>query len=146
MAISSRSLRRLATQHRFVSALSAGIGLLFFGLLPAPARAVRLCSLPVVLPFEKGDERFDVVEEKVDAVFRSAGFEMTDSEALVEVHDRVDAEWGEIFDAEVDLWWAPVQSIEDVVADPQVMAAGGFVEVPDGEGTTLLPATLPRMA
>ena len=34
-----------------------------------------------------------------------------------------------------------MNTIEDVVADPQVMAAGGFVEVPDGEGTTLLPAT-----
>ncbi len=54
---------------------------------------------------------------------------------------RTREEWGEIFDAEVDLWWAPVQSIEEVFADPQTHAAGGFVEVPDGEGTTLLPAT-----
>jgi len=50
-------------------------------------------------------------------------------------------EWGEIFDAEVDMWWAPVQSIEEVIADPQVTAAGAFVEVPDGVGTTMLPAT-----
>jgi len=28
-----------------------------------------------------------------------------------------------------------------VLADPQAHAAGGFVEVPDGEGMTLLPAT-----
>ena len=49
--------------------------------------------------------------------------------------------WGEIFDAEQDLWWAPVQTIEEVLADPQAHAAGGFVEVPDGQGTTLLPAT-----
>ena len=51
------------------------------------------------------------------------------------------AEWGEIFDAEEDLWWAPVQSIDDVIADPQVAAAGGFCEVPDGPTTTTLPAT-----
>jgi crotonobetainyl-CoA:carnitine CoA-transferase CaiB-like acyl-CoA transferase len=51
------------------------------------------------------------------------------------------AEWGRIFDAEEDLWWAPVQSAEEVLADPQVHAAGGFTEVPDGEGTTLLPAS-----
>jgi crotonobetainyl-CoA:carnitine CoA-transferase CaiB-like acyl-CoA transferase len=50
-------------------------------------------------------------------------------------------EWGGIFDAEIDLWWAPVQSIEEVIADPQVTAAGSFVEVPDGVGTTMLPAT-----
>jgi len=54
---------------------------------------------------------------------------------------RTRTEWGEIFDAEDDLWWAPVQTIEEVLADPQAHAAGGFVEVPDGEGTTLLPAT-----
>jgi crotonobetainyl-CoA:carnitine CoA-transferase CaiB-like acyl-CoA transferase len=65
---------------------------------------------------------------------------------LIETLDAIFAtktreEWGEIFDAEEDLWWAPVQSIEEVFADPQTHAAGGFVEVPDGEGTTLLPAT-----
>ncbi len=54
---------------------------------------------------------------------------------------RTRREWGEIFDAEEDLWWAPVQTIDEVLADPQVLAAGGLVEVPDGEGTTLLPAT-----
>lgn len=51
------------------------------------------------------------------------------------------AEWAEIFDEEDDLWWAPVNTIEDVLADPQAHAAGGFVEVPDGAGVTLLPAT-----
>jgi crotonobetainyl-CoA:carnitine CoA-transferase CaiB-like acyl-CoA transferase len=50
-------------------------------------------------------------------------------------------QWTEVFDAEADLWWSPVQSSEEVLADPQVLAAGGLVEVPDGEGTTLLPAT-----
>lgn len=50
-------------------------------------------------------------------------------------------EWGRIFDGEKDLWWAPVQTLDEVLADPQVHASGGFVEVPDGVGTTLLPAT-----
>ena len=50
-------------------------------------------------------------------------------------------DWGKIFDAEHDLWWAPVQSVDEVLADPQVHAAGGFVDVPDGETTTKLPAT-----
>ncbi len=39
------------------------------------------------------------------------------------------------------MWWAPVQSIEEVLEDPQVRAGGGWVEVPDGPTTTLLPAT-----
>ncbi len=50
-------------------------------------------------------------------------------------------EWGKIFDAEEDLWWAPVQSIAEVIEDPQVEAAGGWVDVPDGQTTTRLPAT-----
>jgi crotonobetainyl-CoA:carnitine CoA-transferase CaiB-like acyl-CoA transferase len=54
---------------------------------------------------------------------------------------RTRSEWGAIFDAEEELWWAPVQNLEEVLADPQVAAAGGLVEVPDGEGAMLLPAT-----
>jgi crotonobetainyl-CoA:carnitine CoA-transferase CaiB-like acyl-CoA transferase len=54
---------------------------------------------------------------------------------------RTREEWARVFDGEPDLWWAPVQSLDEVLADPQVHAAGGFVEVPDGGGTTLLPAT-----
>jgi len=50
-------------------------------------------------------------------------------------------EWGAIFEREQDMWWAPVQSIDEVVADPQVRAAGGLVDVPDGPTTTTLPAT-----
>ena len=34
-----------------------------------------------------------------------------------------------------------MQNLEEVMADPQVRAAGGFVEVPDEGGTTLLPNT-----
>ncbi len=50
-------------------------------------------------------------------------------------------EWGRIFDAEEDLWWAPVQTASELLSDPQAHAAGGFVEVPDGAATTMLPAT-----
>jgi len=51
------------------------------------------------------------------------------------------AEWGALFDAEEDLWWAPVQTSDEIFADEQVMAAGGFAEIPDGPTTTMLPAT-----
>jgi len=44
---------------------------------------------------------------------------------------RTRQEWGKILDAE-DVWWAPVQTTDEVLADPQVAAAGAFVEVPDG--------------
>ena len=50
-------------------------------------------------------------------------------------------DWASVFDAEEDFWWAPVQTFTEVLADPQVHASGGLVEVPDEESTTLLPAT-----
>jgi crotonobetainyl-CoA:carnitine CoA-transferase CaiB-like acyl-CoA transferase len=44
------------------------------------------------------------------------------------------AEWTPIFDRE-NVWWAPVQTPDEVVTDPQVRAAGGIVTAPvtDGE-------------
>jgi crotonobetainyl-CoA:carnitine CoA-transferase CaiB-like acyl-CoA transferase len=68
------------------------------------------------------------------------------AETLIALLDEVFAtknrdEWTEVFATEPDMWWAPVQSLDEVISDPQTHAAGGFVEVPDGAGTTLLPAT-----
>jgi len=51
------------------------------------------------------------------------------------------SEWAEIFAAEPDMFWAPVNSPEDVIADPQLRHAGGFVEVPDEFGTTTMIAS-----
>src|SRR4051794_975855 len=42
-------------------------------------------------------------------------------------------EWATIFDRE-DVWWAPVQQAHEVIDDPQAHAAGGFVDVPVGDG------------
>ncbi len=33
-----------------------------------------------------------------------------------------------------DVWWAPVNTPAEVLADPQAIAAGAFVDVPEGEG------------
>jgi len=46
---------------------------------------------------------------------------------------RTMAEWADVFDRE-DVWWAPVQHAHEVVDDPQARAAGGFVDVPSGDG------------
>ena len=46
---------------------------------------------------------------------------------------RTRDEWTELFDAH-DVWWAPVNTIEDVLADPQAAAIGAFVDVPGGDG------------
>ena len=50
-------------------------------------------------------------------------------------------EWSEAFAAEPELFWAPIQSPDDLLADPQFTAAGGFVEVPDGASTSTMVAT-----
>lgn len=84
-----------------------------------------------------------------DPRFSSRGNRAQNAEVLIAMLDEIFAtrsrdEWAEIFDAEEDLWWAPVQTVDEVLADPQVRAAGGWVDVPDTPGsrtTTTLPAT-----
>ncbi|MFT5203270.1 MAG: crotonobetainyl-CoA:carnitine CoA-transferase CaiB-like acyl-CoA transferase [Candidatus Aldehydirespiratoraceae bacterium] len=51
------------------------------------------------------------------------------------------SEWTEIFDTEEDFFWAPVNSPEDLLADPQFHASGALIEVPDGDTTTPMIAT-----
>jgi crotonobetainyl-CoA:carnitine CoA-transferase CaiB-like acyl-CoA transferase len=51
-------------------------------------------------------------------------------------NDRPFVAWQELFNAEPDFFWAPVNTIDDLMNDPQVAASGAFVRVPDGgEGT-----------
>lgn len=65
-------------------------------------------------------------------------------EVMPELVDRIDEimktktakEWGEIFES-AGLIWGPIQSLPEVVDDPQVRSVGSFIELdhPDGEGT-----------
>ncbi len=77
-----------------------------------------------------------------DPRFRDAAARRTNVGEMIAAFDavfatRTRAEWGVALDAE-DVWWAPVQTTEEVLADPQAWAGGAFVEVPDGPGTTLM--------
>jgi crotonobetainyl-CoA:carnitine CoA-transferase CaiB-like acyl-CoA transferase len=49
---------------------------------------------------------------------------------------RTVPQWAEAFDRE-DVWWAPVQTTEDLLSDPQVRAAGVFMDVPADDGKTV---------
>jgi len=51
------------------------------------------------------------------------------------------AEWADIFATEPDMFWSPVNSAEEVLADPQLQHAGGLIEVPDEYGTTTMIAS-----
>jgi crotonobetainyl-CoA:carnitine CoA-transferase CaiB-like acyl-CoA transferase len=50
---------------------------------------------------------------------------------------RTREEWGDALDRE-GMWWAPVQNTDEVLADPQVAAGGGFVEVPEDGGSVTM--------
>ena len=54
---------------------------------------------------------------------------------------RTLAEWVNTFDQEPDFFWAPVNSVDDVLADPQSVEAGLFVDVPDDVSSTRMVAT-----
>ncbi len=78
-------------------------------------------------------ERPDLLD---DERFASARGRRRNAEAVIAT---LDAEFGrrardeltDRFDAH-DVWWAPVLEPEEVLADPQAIAAGAFVEVPAG--------------
>jgi crotonobetainyl-CoA:carnitine CoA-transferase CaiB-like acyl-CoA transferase len=73
-----------------------------------------------------------------DPRFDTAPGRVKECEALIAELDEVFAsrsrdEWAEAFDAN-DVWWAPINSIADVVVDPQAVAAGAFVDMPPVDG------------
>lgn len=78
-----------------------------------------------------GDERFGTSRDR-----------RRNAEALVAIFDDIFArhardEWAAVL-AQHDVWWAPVNSFEDLVNDPQAQAIGAFVEMPSmaRDGTT----------
>ncbi len=86
--------------------------------------------------------REDLME---DERFRNIEVRRINAPSLVDELDAVFAtkpmtEWTEAF-AENDVWWAPVNSINQVVNDPMVRAAGAFVDVPGPEGSVEMVAT-----
>jgi crotonobetainyl-CoA:carnitine CoA-transferase CaiB-like acyl-CoA transferase len=73
-----------------------------------------------------------------DERFADARGRRHNTRACIEILDREFAkhsrdDWTSRFD-EHDVWWAPVLTPAEVVEDPQAVAAGGFIEVPAGEG------------
>ncbi len=114
---------------------------------------------PTVANFKAGDERWlwllgvetdrhwprlceglERADLKDDPRFANANARRENAREMMRILDeqfakRPLAEWVERFDA-VDLWWAPVNTPADVTQDPQVLAAGAIVDVPDGRGST----------
>jgi crotonobetainyl-CoA:carnitine CoA-transferase CaiB-like acyl-CoA transferase len=73
-----------------------------------------------------------------DDRFKNIGARRENSEALVQELDAVFStktlvQWREIFDRE-NVWFAPVQTLEETASDPVAQQAGAFIEIqtPDG--------------
>jgi crotonobetainyl-CoA:carnitine CoA-transferase CaiB-like acyl-CoA transferase len=81
-----------------------------------------------------------------DPRFSSARSRGANAVELIAALDHIFAtksldEWARVFAGEPDLFWSPINTIEDVVADEQFHAAGGMVDVPDGPAAVSMVAT-----
>jgi crotonobetainyl-CoA:carnitine CoA-transferase CaiB-like acyl-CoA transferase len=81
-----------------------------------------------------------------DPRFGDARARAANAVALIAELDEIFAtrsldEWAQAFAGEPDLFGSPINTIEDVVADEQFHAAGGLVDVPDGEAGVAMVAT-----
>jgi crotonobetainyl-CoA:carnitine CoA-transferase CaiB-like acyl-CoA transferase len=78
-------------------------------------------------PALAADERFATPRERR----RNAEALVAAIDALAARHTR--AEWAAIFRSG-DVWWAPINSVDDLLQDPQVLASGALVNVPVAAG------------
>ena len=82
-------------------------------------------------------ERTEWLEDPRFATMKARRDNVTELVALLDeiFAGRTRSEWGEAFDR-AGMWWAPVQTTTEVLADPQAEAAGAWVDVPVAEGGT----------
>jgi len=81
-----------------------------------------------------------------DARFDNARSRAVNAQELIGLLDEIfDSrtldEWATVFAEEPELFWSPVNTIDDVVADEQFHAAHSVVDVPDEQGTLPMLAT-----
>jgi crotonobetainyl-CoA:carnitine CoA-transferase CaiB-like acyl-CoA transferase len=125
----------------------------------APSEPRSNNQAPLMNPYRAGDGRWFFftgleIERHIPAVCRALGrpdlledprFESASAMrrnrseviALLDgiIAERPLDEWAARFDRE-GVWWAPAQTPAEVVADPQLVANGGFVEIPSRAGPT----------
>jgi len=126
--------------------VSTRLGLGRLGPTPSRTRPQN----PLMNPYRAGDDRWfwligaeaerhwpmilDALGEAslgTDERYRTPRDRRRNAEALVADLDRIfgtrtRAEWGEIF-VRHGVWWAPVNTVDDLLEDPQVLASGAFV-------------------
>jgi crotonobetainyl-CoA:carnitine CoA-transferase CaiB-like acyl-CoA transferase len=80
-----------------------------------------------------------------DERFKNIEVRRVNTEALVNELDAVfetksREEWGQLFDAN-NVWWAPVNMVQEVLEDPMVQQSGAFVDVPGPDGPVKMVST-----
>jgi crotonobetainyl-CoA:carnitine CoA-transferase CaiB-like acyl-CoA transferase len=81
-----------------------------------------------------------------DPRFATRGARAKNARELIALLDEIFAtrpldEWARAFDAEPDFFWSPINTIDELFADPQFVASGALVTVPDGSSGTPMLAT-----
>ena len=94
-------------------------------------------------------DALDAGHLREDVRFGSPRDRRRNATAMVEIFDGIFArrsrdEWAGIFERH-EVWWAPVNSPDDLITDAQVQAVKAFVPVPSlaGDGTTTLSVATP---
>ena len=81
------------------------------------------------------DPRFDSIRNR--AINHEELRHILDAEFASRTMD----EWVDAFAGEPDMFWSPISSADEILADEQLGHAGGIVEVPNGNGTTRMIAS-----
>ncbi len=82
----------------------------------------------------------------VDSPYSTAALRAENAEQMIAALDEIFLtktldEWAEIFEQDKDFIWSPVNTVNDLIVDPQFHAAGGIVTVPDEDAGSLMLAT-----
>jgi crotonobetainyl-CoA:carnitine CoA-transferase CaiB-like acyl-CoA transferase len=123
MGIHATPFTRTATPNPVISCYRAGDGRWFWLLGLQGQRHWPDLVRAIERPEWLADERFATMAGRRD----NCAALVADLDAIFAT--RPLPEWGERFDR-AGMWWAAVQTTEDVIADPQARAAGVFIEVP----------------
>jgi crotonobetainyl-CoA:carnitine CoA-transferase CaiB-like acyl-CoA transferase len=114
--------------------------------LPNEGRPLDLPSRFAVRPsLARPHRAIDRPDLRDDARYKDIRARKDHFPELVAELDRVFAahdftEWAERLDA-AGMWWAPMQTIEQAIADPQSEASGAFIDVPVADGSARMLAT-----
>ena len=118
---------RTKPQNPLMNLYRAGDGKWFWLVGAESERHWPVITMALGVPQLMQDERFKTARDRR----RHATELVAALDAVLAGRSR--AEWADIFGAQ-DVWWAPVNSIDEVIGDPQAVAAGAFVCVPEATG------------